>query len=406
MVPQLMRAAGASVNLLMLSHYFAEHRGGIEIVAEALARELARLGFSVSWLATGELNAAADDSHIGKYALSASNIGETLFKVPYPILLPSAWRKIFGEARRAEVIIAHDALYMTSIFGYLAARALRKPFVIVQHIGLVPYQNPVLLRLMELANRLVAAPLLVRASKVVFISQLTMSYFAKLRWVNDPTLIFNGVDVNLFYPAIGDGEIRRERQVLNLPADATIISFVGRFVEKKGLRILEHLARNHPEFIFAFAGWGSLDPTLWGLKNVRVFKSLSGRALAGFYRASDLFLLPSVGEGFPLVVQEALACGLPVICGLDTAQADSNASPFLKGVKVDLDNSDETAASFSREIVYALGQPEVDSDRLRRFEFARTNYSWTSAAASYASLLGSLAVHEAHPNEGHQKLAS
>lgn len=401
-----MRAAGTSpspVKLLMLSHYFAEHRGGIEIVAEALARELTRLSFSVSWLATGKLGAATNDSQIRKCSLSASNISETLVKVPYPILLPSAWLKIFREAQYADVIIAHDALYMTSMFGYLAARAFRKPFMIVQHVGLVPYQNPVLRGLMKLANRLVAVPLLGRASRVAFISQLTMSHFAKLRWVNEPALIFNGVDVKVFYPAIGHDEIRREREALDLPTDATIISFVGRFVEKKGLRILEHLARTHTGLIFAFAGWGSLDPTRWGLKNVRVFKSLSGPGLAGFFRASDLFLLPSAGEGFPLVVQEAIACGLPVICGLDTAQADSNASPFLKGVKVDLDNSDKTANSFSQEIACALGQPTEEPDRLRRFEFARTNYSWAFAAASYARLLRSLASSEARPNEDHQK---
>ena len=56
---------------------------------------------------------------------------------------------------------------------------------------------------------------------------------------------------------------------------------------------------------------------------MRVFSDLAGPGLAELYRASDVFVLPSQGEGFPLVVQEALACGLPVVCGDESTGADA-----------------------------------------------------------------------------------
>ena len=40
------------MKLLMATHFFESHRGGIEIVAGRLAREFARTGIEVTWLAT------------------------------------------------------------------------------------------------------------------------------------------------------------------------------------------------------------------------------------------------------------------------------------------------------------------------------------------------------------------
>src|SRR6202008_680383 len=98
---------------------------------------------------------------------------------------------------------------------------------------------------------------------------------------------------------------------------------------------------------FGFAGSGPLDPSVWGLPNVRVYSALSGSTLVPLYRASDVLLLPSVGEGFPLVVQEALACGLRIICGTETARAAARAGAWINGVEVDPAAPRHTARLFS-----------------------------------------------------------
>ena len=176
---------------------------------------------------------------------------------------------------------------------------------------------------------------------------------------------------------------------LDLPMDVPIALFVGRFVEKKGLAILERLARMRPEILFVFAGWGALNPAQWGLPNTRVFASLSGASLAPLYRAADLLLLPSVGEGFPLVVQEALACGLPVLCGAETAAADPRSSGFIDGVEIAPD-PDDAARVFAEALTGALAKGRDFEARAQRAQFAARRYAWSAVGEDYRRLLEDL----------------
>lgn len=370
------------LRLLMLSHYFAEHRGGVEIVAGALVRALAARGIELCWAATGD-GALSANAFVRRIPLSAWNGAERAIGIPYPILFPSAWRQIFAAAARSDAIIVHDSLYLTSVIGFFAARMYGKPIIVIQHIGHVPYRNPILRGLMSVANRIVAGPILAHADQTVFISELTRRHFEKLRWRRPPLLLFNGVDTDIFTPAANATEASRARESFGLPATAPIALFVGRFVEKKGLPLLERVAKANPDITFVCAGWGPLDPSGWGLPNVRVFSSLAGESLGPLYRACDALILPSVGEGFPLVVQEALASGLLIVCGAETAQADIEAAPFLCGVAFETSDPQSAAEALSVALRRALSTPK---DAAARAAFAQAHYNRERVAERYAEL--------------------
>jgi len=372
--------------LLTVSNFFDSHRGGLEIVAGQLARELAARGFAVTWFASDTTPAPAATG-VTCVAARVWNVAERRLGVPWPVLSAAAVARLWREVKAADAVLLHDALYMASIVTFLAAKAHRRPLVIIQHIGQIRYRSAVLRGLMALANRIVAAPVLSGAEQVVFISAFVQAFFGRLRFRAPPQLVFNGVNTEVFRP-VCRGERAAARARLGL--DGQVALFVGRFVEKKGVEILRRAAAARPDVTFAFAGWGVIDPAAWGLANVRVFSGLAGSGLADLYRASDVFVLPSQGEGFPLVVQEALACGLPVICGAESTGADAEAAAFLRGVPVeDVDDQDKAA----REVLAAMDAAlaaEAPGDAQRRYEFVRRRYAWSAAADRYAEIIRGL----------------
>lgn len=284
------------------------------------------------------------------------------------------------------MILLHDSLYLTSVVAALAAARRRRPLLIVQHMGAIRYRSPFLRGLMRLANRLIGAPILQSAARVVFISHVVRDHFRPLRLKSAPEIIFNGVDTDVFHPG-GAAERAAGRRRFGLDSVGPVALFVGRFVEKKGLGLLRRVAELRPEATFAFAGWGLEDPSGWRLANARVFRGLAGAALANLYRASDLLVLPSRGEGFPLVVQEALATGLPVVCGAGSARADPQASVLLQAVDVE---GDPAAAAQRVALAIDEARGARPEGATARAEFVRRRYGWRQAADRYAEILARL----------------
>jgi glycosyltransferase involved in cell wall biosynthesis len=304
------------------------------------------------------------------------------------------------------VLILHDCLYISNIAAYLFARVRGIPVIVIQHIGLVPYRNPILRGIMALANRIIARPMLASASQVVFISENTRDYFRSVRFSKPAVTVFNGVNCETFRP-LRESEPKAEvRAQFGLPADATVALFVGRFVPKKGLNILREMATREPGIIWAFAGSGQLDPAGWGLDNVRVYSNLRNHGLADLYRACDILVLPSTGEGFPLVLQEALASGLPVVCGDHAAAADPILNAYLRGIAVVAGDDQLSASRFLAAVREVLSPSHDTRAAQRRYEFARSRYSWQVALRRYREIAAALADTATQPAAAARKARS
>jgi len=387
------------VKILMTTHYFASHQGGIEIVAGQLFRELAAAKQEVVWMASDVTPPPEATGTSRAAGLRTYNFVERKIGLPAPIPTFAAMRKTRAEVRQADLLIVHDCLYLTNILAYAWARLSGIPVVVVQHIGNVPYSSRFLSGVMKLANRWITRNMLRGAEQVVFISETTKEYFKGISFRTPPVVIFNGVDSDVFRPlhfAEKKVDLRRE---FGLPADRPVILFVGRFVEKKGLLALQRMVEMAPDYTWAFAGWGPLDPGKWGAPNVHIFSDLHDSRLAALYRACDLLVLPSTGEGFPLVLQEALATGLAALCGTETLAADPDMARFVRGAPVFPDNSERTARAFLTSIAdylssEAAGENESGKSNKSndRRTFAVSRYSWHHAAGQYMEIAARLAA--------------
>ena len=131
-------------------------------------------------------------------------------------------------------------------------------------------------------------------------------------------VIPNGVDLARF-----DEARPVPRSTLGIPDDAVLALYVGRFDPQKGLDTLlaaaALVARVRPDWHLVLVGAGPLGPAL--LAQAAKLPDLGGRVhwlgrrddVPGLLKTSDCLVLPSLWEGMPNVVLEAMAAGKPVV---------------------------------------------------------------------------------------------
>lgn len=303
------------MKILEISNYFPEHVGGIEYVAFNLVKQ-GRQNHEVIWMACD----VKDRPHIATPSdipLPALNFTEENLGFPYPLPWGKSINQIVEQVKRCDIVHIHDSLYVANLIAFLASRWYHKPVLVTQHIGIVPYTEAYKNILQLLAYHTLGKYVLGNAEHVVFISERVQKWFeARMRFRQPSSLITNGVDRELFHPATRE-ERNTIRHQLGYSDDVIVLLFVGRFTQKKGLGLIREIASARPAYHWLMIGSGEIDPLEWRLPNLTVVTPQPQSALQQYYTVADLLVLPSVGEGFPLAVQEALSCGLPAAVSIE-----------------------------------------------------------------------------------------
>jgi len=216
--------------------------------------------------------------------------------------------------RQNNIDIVHTYLYSrTSFYGHIAALMARTPVIIAAEMG-SPSKKSLKKRI---SDRLLAR----FTDQIIALSEATRSSAAKELGVglNKITVIYPGVDIGKFTIR----ETKREvRNALNLPHDVPIIGIVARLDPVKGHEYLLDAMLRVWNFIASaklmIVGAGPLEESLrsrverLGLSKQVMFMGMR-RDIPQLLKAMDIFVLPSLQEGFGMALLEAMVMGLPVI---------------------------------------------------------------------------------------------
>jgi D-inositol-3-phosphate glycosyltransferase len=322
---------------LLVAHHYPPHIGGLGIVVQKQAQSLAQNGYQVVVLTTKYEQSPQEDgarTGIEVIRLPCSWALETLFSIPFPLFSPRLVCETWKQVKRADVVHIHDVFYINSwVAGALAALA-RQPILLTQHVALVEHSSKLVMFIQRLVYGTIGRWIFSKARGIVVYNQ-NVHAFLRSEGVPETRILFmaNGIDTTKFCPATQD-ERTDIRTRFGLPQDRRLVLFVGRLVEKKGYQIL--LEARDSAYDLVFVGPGSIrrDGRTAGVHWVG---PLDQSQTCELYRACDLFAFPAVGEIFTLVMQEAMACGLPVVTTDDPAYADSIASGSIVLCRRDAD---------------------------------------------------------------------
>jgi len=348
--------------ICLVTHYFPPHKGGIEQVSYEQSKRLTKSGYQIDVLTSKfEGRNTNPIKGIKIYHYPSLNVAKR-FGVPYPIISFKAYKTFTQLIKKCDLVHAHGHVYMSSYMAGMVAKKYKKPFIVTQHNTFIDYQS--LLNIIEQLNDLIIGKsVLKHANKVITVSKETMKYVLKLGADKTKTsVIYNGVDIDYFRP-VNKGE---SREKLGLPKNRKIILSVRRLVYKNGLDTLIEsvplLTRDHPDLLFLVAGKGPsrklIEDRIKELgidSNVKLTGFVPDRLLPVYYDAADYFILPSAsGEGLPLVLLEAMACGLPVIA--TTVGGTPEIIKHMKnGVLVPPRNPEAMAEALSKLLSEGLG---------------------------------------------------
>ena len=318
--PRQDSAAGRQLKILMLLLYYHPHPTGLTYYVKTLAEGLAARGHQVTVLAA---------HHSGETMRGESvENGVRVIRLWAPIsisrgmIMPAYPLRLISLLRQHDVLNIHLPMLESGLAAWLA-RAFGKPVVATHHADLVLPRSLINNLITDVMARIYRFTVR-RAACVVAYSQDNSRHSAFLRPFQDK--------VRAIYPPAVIPEPQparvRELQAAWRQEGGPLIGFAGRFAEEKRpdllIRALEIVNAQYANARIVFAGeteipyentWQRFGDLVRGYQRQLIFLGLltDKQALANFYAACDLLVLPSDIEVFALVQAEAMLCGTPVV---------------------------------------------------------------------------------------------
>lgn len=228
---------------------------------------------------------------------------------------PATYTALLKEIDRRQAHVLHLHGYGATTFGRLAGARRRLPTVLHEHANLT--DTPWFQKVADKA--------LARYTDIaIAVSKSTADFVVNARLVpaERTRVVYLGVPLEEFSRERSAEEIQEARRALGIPPDAFAIGCVTRLMPSKGNQYLvdavKPVAERVPSARFYIVGEGELQGELEAQARAldlgdRLTFSGFRRDIAQAQSAFDLSVFPSLWEGTPLTVLEALAMGKPIV---------------------------------------------------------------------------------------------
>ncbi|MDW5562360.1 MAG: glycosyltransferase family 4 protein [Methanomassiliicoccus sp.] len=280
--------------------------GGTEIHAHELSRAQASLGNKVTVLTSRMGGWPATEDRDGYHIIRT----RPLFNPLGNAIQPTVFLKLVDLRSEMDIIHAHSHLSFSS--GLCAAfRHVRStPLVITDH-GLISQTASA--KFQDLYLPTVARWIYRSADGIICYTEVEKAGLVELGIPEEKiAVIHNGIDTGLFRPA----SPREESEQL---------LWIGRYTPGKGVRYLidafAQLKKDNPRLSLLMVGKGPEKAAIaervreLGLNGSVIMNDfVPNDELPDIYRRSRAFVLPSIEEGVPRALLEAMACGVPAVC--------------------------------------------------------------------------------------------
>ncbi len=222
-------------------------------------------------------------------------------------------RDLYRLIKAEKVDVVHTHLYDGNKYGRLAAGLARVP-VLLSH-----YHNVYSRR--RIKYHLINRVLSFLNDRILAVSQAVKESVIRCDRISPGKIevLYNGIDPSKFEGNFEDSGVRRK---FGVKPEDFLIGVIARLEEQKGhiylFRALMRLIPDFPQIKVLVVGDGTLRPVLeaqvmeMGMSEEVLFVG-TRKDIPEILAALDLFILPSLWEGFSMALLEALATGTPVI---------------------------------------------------------------------------------------------
>lgn len=227
---------------------------------------------------------------------------------------------------KLEIYHAHHTI-PTGFVAIIVSKFLRIPVVVTAHLmditthgaDVGPLENIVDFESNFIFKHLITFSLN-SANKIIAVSEDLAGRIRKMGINNNIMVLRNAVDISRFKPR-KNVELRQEYGIAD---DEILILFIGHLEPFKGvfelINAFNEVSKLHSKTKLMLVGEGQQKQEVhkeisrFHLDDSVIFTGkVSPETIEKYYQMADIFTLPSYTEGLPLVVIEAMACGLPVV---------------------------------------------------------------------------------------------